>query len=993
MNSKTIGQVTVVFFILLTFSSVPISAQFKSIQTDDLNLLYYDFGHEFLVNHTLRCYTNAINFHRRVFGYNSDEPVTIIMQDFGDFGNAGASAVPRNVVLMGIAPFNYAYETNPANERINVLANHELVHIVALDMASKSDQSFRNIFMGKIDPVQDEPISMLYGYLTTPRRYSPRWYHEGIAEFMTTWMSGGIGRVLGPYDEMRFRTMVRDDDYIYDAIGLESEGTTVDFEVGSNSYMYGTRFMSYLALQYGPESLIEWVARKDGTKRYYASQFRNVYGVSLDKEWGNWIEWEKNWQNENLSRIRNNPVTVGQPLSNMPLGGVSRPVFDESNNRIYAAIAYPGQVAHIAEINPENGTTRRIVDIEGPALHFVSSLAFDKENRVLFYTNDNNSWRDLMSVNLNTGKVTRHIKDSRTGDLVFNAIDNSLWGVRHLNGIASIVRIPHPYTDWNLIHTMPYGEDVYDLDISPDGLLLTAAIADVGGNQKLVMTNIEDLMSRRFEYETIGNFEENSPASFVFSSDGKFMYGSTYYTGVSNIVRYDLTAKKLEWLTNAETGMFKPVPVWQDSLIAFEYTGRGFIPVKIVNEPIGRVSAIRFLGNEIARNHPIVTEWIAPAPSPRTIDVDTLIRLRTEYIPAKEMNLNGVYPIVQGYKDYIAGGVRLDFADPLRLQKMHLSLSYSPDPALTASERLHASWNYEFVSWRLFASYNAGNFYDLFGPTKRSRKGHSAGVGYSKNLLYAVPRVSDFNTSLTYYGGLERLPEFQNITTSFERFLGYSANISYSNTLHSLGAVDHEKGIRWSMGFYSNVVLEDMLNQRVIFPRIHHNLDYGIALPIKHSSIWLRSSVGYSFSPNREPLGNFYFGGFGNNWIDYLGSRRYRDFYTFPGADINAINGTNFTKLLVEWTTPPVRFRRFGFMSLYSNWSQLNFFTSGIITNLDQDAQLKDRFYNAGAQLDFKLVLFSVLDATMSFGYASAWDYDNSGIRSDELMISLRILR
>ena len=34
---------------------------------------------------------------------------------------------------------------------------------------------------------------------------------------------------------MVFRTMIRDSSFIYDIVGLESEGTTVDFQVGANS--------------------------------------------------------------------------------------------------------------------------------------------------------------------------------------------------------------------------------------------------------------------------------------------------------------------------------------------------------------------------------------------------------------------------------------------------------------------------------------------------------------------------------------------------------------------------------------------------------------------------------------------------------------------------------------------------------------------------------------------------------------------------------------
>lgn len=78
-------------------------------------------------------------------------------------------------------------------------------------------------------------------------------------------------------------------------------------------------------------------------------------------------------------------------------------------------------------------------------------------------------------------------------------------------------------------------------------------------------------------------------------------------------------------------------------------------------------------------------------------------------------------------------------------------------------------------------------------------------------------------------------------------------------------------------------------------------------------------------------------------------------------------------------------------MNYYANWAQLNLFSSGLVTNLDH-TETRRRFYNAGAQLDIRMVVFSILESTLSFGYASAWDYDNRN-RSDEWMISLRLLR
>ncbi len=973
----------VIFFLS---SLIPVQAQFKSVKTDDLNLIYYNFGHEYLINHTIRSYTNALRFHQEKFQYDLTEPVTLIMSDFGDFAQGGASAVPNNVILMGIAPFHYAYETNPANERINVLMNHELVHIIAQDKSSKTDRFYRTIFAGKVFPDRHDPVSMFYTYLTSPRIFSPRWYHEGIAEYMTTWMSGGIGRVMGAYDEMMFRTMVRDSAYIYDAIGLESEGTTVDFEVGANSYMYGTRFLAYLSNAYGPETLLDWTSRSDGSKRFYASQFRNVYGNSLDDEWSKWIEWEKNWQNENLRRIGSNPVTERELLSKKPLGGVSRGIFDEERNQIFIAVDNPGTIAHIASLDPATGNMRRIVDIKGSALYFVSSMAYDPDTGTIFYTNDNNGWRDLYSVNVDTRQSQRLIKDIRAGDLAFNPHDRSLWGVRHLNGIVSLIRIPYPYTEWNRIYSMPYGEVIFDIDLSPDGQWLSAAVGDIQGHQRLYMLSIDSLIAEKFDPTEIFDFEVSSPASFTFSKDSKYLFGSTYYSGVSNIARYDIGNDEMQWLTNAETGYFKPVAISDTTLIAFEYTGTGFLPVIIKNEPVERVSAIRFLGQQVVENHPQVIDWMLPAPNSQRFNVDELITTgESDYSPMRNLSITSVYPVIQGYKKYVAAGFRFNINDPLRFHNLGISFTYSPHSNLPGEEEFHGSFLYETSKWNFFGNYNGADFYDLFGPVRRSRKGYSLGAGRTTQIIEDVNRTLDMNITGTYYGGMERLPEFQNITTSFDQFISVSGRLTYQALLNSLGAVDYEKGLKWELLSNNNYV------EGIVFPRVNQNMDFGIALPLRHSSLWFRSSAGISFSPRREPLGNFYFGGFGNNWVDYQPSRRYRSFYAFPGLDLNKAGGTNFGKLMVEWALPPLRFRRAGIMNLYANWAQINLFTSGLVTNIDSDEHL-ERYYNMGAQLDVKMVVFSILESTLSFGYASAWN-DITGDRGDELMISLRLMR
>ncbi|HBX64904.1 MAG TPA: hypothetical protein DEG32_01605, partial [Balneolaceae bacterium] len=115
------------------------------------------------------------------------------------------------------------------------------------------------------------------------------------------------------------------------------------------------------------------------------------------------------------------------------------------------------------------------------------------------------------------------------------------------------------------------------------------------------------------------------------------------------------------------------------------------------------------------------------------------------------------------------------------------------------------------------------DFYDLFGPTKQSRKGYSLGLGRSFQLIDNIDRSLSLNLTGAYYGGMERLPSFQNIITSFEEFVSGSGRLSYQALLNSLGAVDYEKGWKWELLSSNNYV------EGTLFPRVSQNLDYGIA--------------------------------------------------------------------------------------------------------------------------------------------------------------------
>lgn len=967
--------------VLVMLFGVQASAQLRYVETERVRVVYVDPIHSFIVPHVARCLTNAMAFHEDFWDCRLDEKVTVLLYDLTDYGNASANNVPHDLVLLALAPLSYAYETMPANERVNALLNHELVHIHAMDRASTGDKFYRSLFWGKPVPTAENPLSILYTSLTAPRRSAPRWYHEGIAVFLETWMAGGYGRALGSYDEMVFRTKVAEDARFYDPVGLEAEGIAVDFHVGVNSYLYGTRFFSYLARMYGPESLQNWVSRKNGTNAYFVSQFKTVFGRSLDDEWKRWIQSEHEWQQENLAAIRTYPVTEHQDITKGALGALSRALYDPDKGKLFAAVNFPGKIAHLTSIDVNTGEADRICDVKGPALFGVSSVAYDPATNSLFYTTDNYGWRDIRVVDTETHKSRTLLKDERIGDLAFNRADQSLWGIRHFNGISTLVRIPPPYDEWHTVYAWPFGRDLYDIDVSPDGTRLTGALAEISGHQHLIVMDIPGLLAGDSSYTTLFDFGISNPEGFSFSDDGHYLYGTSYYTGVSNVFRYDFARDSMEALTNCETGYFRPIPYKPDSLIVFRFTTTGFVPSKIREGAIEDINPIRYLGQAVVQDHPVVKEWKVAAP--RTVDVDSVIIARGAYNSFANLSLASIQPVVEGYKDYVTYGFRFDVSDDLYMHSGAMTVSYAPNRNLATDERWHVKWKHTYRDWTLRARYNGTDFYDLFGPTKTSRKGYSVGLEYDRNLLHDEPKKMDLHVGVTRHGDLEVLPDYQNVATRYDKFSSFSAQVRYEDLRSSMGAVAAEKGWIWQLISDNNYV------RGTAYPHVAMTLDCGVPLPLHHSSIWLRSAGGYSHGDRDEPLANFYFGGFGNNWVDYRSERRYREYYAFPGTELNELGGTDFAKLSLEWNLPPLRFGRLGFPSLYASWARTVLFSQGLVTNI-RSRSAEIRAASVGGQVDIRMQLLSYLKLTFSAGYASA--FRRGGSRSDEFMFSLKIL-
>jgi hypothetical protein len=954
----------------------------NEIETNHLLMLYFDPTETYLTPYIGRNYENSLAFQKRTFDWKPWEPTTLLLKDFSDYGNAAARAVPNGAVLIDIAPLPLTFETFSPGERFYTIMNHEMVHVATMDVWNSSDAFWRTLFHGKPEAIQAHPESILYNYLAAPRATVPRWYLEGSAVFMETWMGGGQGRGQGAYDEMVFRAMVRDNAHFYSPLGLEAEGTQVDFQVGVNDYLYGTRFFSYLALVYSPAKVVDWLKRDEDSAAYYSTQFEHVFGKPLDAAWNDWIAYEHDFQNANLTLVHQYPNTDAKRLTKRTLGSISRAFLDPASNSLIGGFRYPGVISHIGALSLSDGTLKHLVDLKGPMLYRVTSFAFDPQKRLAYYTDDNYAYRDVMQLDLATGKSKTLLKDARIGDLVFDKADGSLWGLRHLNGYVTLVRIPPPYEGWNQVHTFPFGEVPFDLDISPDGKLLSASVGEVSGEQMVRVFRIDDLVAGTVTPVSEFNFGQSVPEGFVFSPDGKYLYGSDYYTGVSNIFRYEIASGKTEAVSNAVTGYFRPIPQADGSLIVFEYTGQGFTPVVIDPKPLDNLGTIKFLGNEVVTKHPELKDYAVG--SSADIPFESMITKSGKYDSFEHMRLDATYPVIMGYKGHAAIGWHAIFEDPLAFEQILATIAYSPAGDLKTTETFHVNLEYKTPEWRFRYWHNDTNFYDLFGPVDRSLKGDGGKIEFKRPLIYDLPRELDVTASLAYYTSLDQLPGLQNVPADVDRnIVSADVGLKYVNTAKSLGAVDHEEG--WGFDLEAS---QDYAAHEV-FPKIRAGLDFGYALDFwAHSSLWLYSAAGAAGGNRFNPLTFFYFGSFRNNFVDNGEVKRYREYDSFPGFDIDEIAARNFIKTVGEWNLPPIRFSDVGTPSLFLSSLRPALFAGVLFA--DPGDSTSQTYETVGVQVDWNFTVALSLPMTFSIGYAEGF-VDGSPHRG-QILASLKIL-
>jgi hypothetical protein len=510
------------------------------------------------------------------------------------------------------------------------------------------------------------------------------------------------------------------------------------------------------------------------------------------------------------------------------------------------------------------------------------------------------------------------------------------------------------------------------------------------------MFNTEELAKAIFKPVELVTWKDSNLGQFRFSLDDKYLIGSSYYTGVSNLWQINIETREMEMLTNTEIGMFAPLETSPGKLLALEFERDGLRPVTLAREVVKDANAIQLYGQLAYENNREAMEQVGLLKDslPRT-DFGDVYNNISDYNVMKEMHFAGAYPIITGFTDRDSWnnvtpvlGYRFAINDPVGLSSIKLSLGVSPWSHNQWKNRFHADMEWKYYFWTLKAAWNHTDFYDLFGPMRSSRKGYQVSLAYNYNNSLIAPYSNEWGFSLGAYGDLDALPLYQEIAvqdvTSMQTASVYG---KWTKTRTTLGGVMKEHGYELGLEGYG------YLAGGRVYPSIEATGNFGTLLPIdRNTSFWLRTAAGHNFGDAESVFGNTYLGGFRNNRVDNRNAFQYRGALAMPGADIDAIQAHSYAKATAELNLRPIRLNDFGALFCYPTWIQCSLFGTGLSTwNPDTSRKM---YYSTGVQLTTELVFLNYLKTTLSIGYGHLFAPEgfHGGRHGNELMISLKLL-
>lgn len=226
--------------------------------------------------------------------------IQLLLSDHADISNGYASPSPYNRITVFARPPMGGGSISYFDDWLELVITHELVHTFHFEMAGTLGKVARRVF-GRAP----------FGWPFFPSAAAPTWVAEGLATYYESEIAGA-GRVHGTWQEMVLRAAA-----LEDALSPvdQASGDSPAWPGGNRPYVYGARFLEYMAERHGEAALGE-MARSvadQWTPFRLGAAARSAFGTPLSQSWDEWRGAVAEGQRDVAGRAaRRAPVTEGE---------------------------------------------------------------------------------------------------------------------------------------------------------------------------------------------------------------------------------------------------------------------------------------------------------------------------------------------------------------------------------------------------------------------------------------------------------------------------------------------------------------------------------------------------------------------------------------------------------------------------------------------------------------------------------------------------------
>lgn len=507
-------------------------------------------------------------------GYAPDSKTEVLVTDTSESANGSATALPYNAVRLYVtAPDDFS-PLNDYDDWYLSLVTHEHTHILHVDNISGA-ASVVNAVLGKT---------------YSPNQAQPRWITEGLATLFESEQTSG-GRLRSTIFDMFMRADVIEDNIA----GLDDvSGLPQRWPQGTIWYLYGSRFLSWIAETYGL-NVLKAVAQDYGSATLPWAINRSIWrqtGRTYPELYEGFKDRLRRHYKEQMRKVEARGLREGEPITShgghayyprfVPRaarqGGGEEIVYyrDDLDQRtgIYRLPLGlpPGAKERPAELVARSRGTTAASFTEAGDLYYTSTAVwknfYDRDD-IFFLPRGKSAPRgdEPERKRLTEGQRTPLADVRSDGRQIVFTVNSR--GTQYLE-IAEIGKDGKLQNKRDLVPSQRF-EQVYTPRYSPDGKLVAYSHWRAGGYRDVRVVEVE---TGKIRAVTDDRSLDMQP---VFSPDQKTLYFSSDRTGIPNIHAYDLATGALRQVTNVRTGALSPAISEDGKTLVYQgYSSRGY---------------------------------------------------------------------------------------------------------------------------------------------------------------------------------------------------------------------------------------------------------------------------------------------------------------------------------------------------------------------------------------------------------------------------------